>query len=79
MEPEIKVLTRSKNGTLTGTLSGFAAYYNLNLGGLQFVFVIAALMSGFGIVLYLVLWMSIPPYANRAMLLQRKKQQAKNP
>lgn len=68
MTTETKVLTRSKHGLLSGTLRGFADYYNLNLGGLQLVFIILA-FTGFGLILYLVLWMSIPSYSKREELL----------
>ena len=66
---EHRVLTRSKHGLVSGTLRGMANYYHLNLNGLQLVFLIAALF-GFGLVIYLVLWMSIPAYSKRQTLLQ---------
>ncbi|WP_350226569.1 PspC domain-containing protein [Thalassotalea piscium] len=63
-----KVLTRSKHGLVSGTLRGLAQYYNLNLNGLQFVFLIMAFF-GVGIILYFVLWISIPSYSKRDFLL----------
>lgn len=66
---ENSVLTRSKHGLVSGTLRGMASYYHLNLNGLQLVFLIAALF-GFGFVIYLVLWLSIPAYSKRGELLQ---------
>lgn len=68
MSSEIKVLTKAKHGLVSGTLRGLADYYHLNLNGLQFVFLVAALF-GFGIVLYFVLWISIPSYSQREVLL----------
>lgn len=68
MNSKKKVLTRSKHGLITGTLRGFADYYDLNLTKLQFVFVISALF-GIGFVIYFVLWISIPSYSQRELLL----------
>lgn len=72
MESNIKVLTRSKHGLVSGTLRGLADYYSFNLNGLQFVFLIAAFF-GIGFVLYFVLWVSIPSYSKRAGLLNELK------
>lgn len=68
MQSNIKVLTKSKQGLVSGTLSGLADYYSLNQHGLQFVFFIAAFF-GIGLVLYFVLWISIPNYSQRAALI----------
>jgi phage shock protein PspC (stress-responsive transcriptional regulator) len=68
MQPNRKVLTKSKHGLVSGTLRGFANYYDLNLNGLQFVFVIAAFF-GIGFVAYFMLWLSIPNYKHREVLL----------
>lgn len=69
MQSNIKVLTKSKHGLISGTLRGLADYYSLNLNGLQFVFLIAAFF-GVGLVLYFVLWISIPSYSHRDVLLK---------
>ena len=68
MQSNIKVLTKSKHGLVSGTLRGLADYYSLNLNGLQFFFLIAAFF-GVGLVLYFVLWISIPNYSQREALL----------
>jgi phage shock protein PspC (stress-responsive transcriptional regulator) len=68
MQSDNKVLTKSKHGLFSGTLRGLADYYSLNLNGLQFVFLIAAFF-GIGLVLYFVLWISIPNYSQRKALL----------
>jgi len=75
MESNIRVLTRSKHGLVTGTLRGFAKYYHLNLNRLQFVFLVLALF-GVGFFLYFVLWMSVPSYSKRKILI--KAQEAKH-
>lgn len=71
MDTDNKVLTRAKHGVISGTLAGFADYYNLNCSGLRFVFFIL-LFCGFGFIMYLVLWMSIPRYSAREKLLAEK-------
>lgn len=40
-----KVLTRSKNGVISGTLGGIAEYFGLRRGRLQFVFIVLAFMG----------------------------------
>lgn len=69
---EEKVLTRAKHGFLTGTLAGFADYYNLSVSGLKLVFIILTLCGGMGIIFYLVLRLSIPAYTERPRLLAEK-------
>jgi phage shock protein PspC (stress-responsive transcriptional regulator) len=68
VKSNIKVLTKSKHGLVSGTLRGFADYYGLNLNRLQFVFLLAALF-GVGFVLYFALWISIPNYSQKETLL----------
>lgn len=76
-DDSIDVLTRSKNGVISGTLTGFANYYGLKRGRLQLVFLILGLF-GVGFIFYFMLWISIPPYSQRKILLAEKlrKQQA---
>jgi phage shock protein PspC (stress-responsive transcriptional regulator) len=69
MDTDNKVLTRAKNGVFTGTLAGFADYYNLNLSGLRFVFIVLFLCGFMGLVLYIVLRLSLPAFEERAHLL----------
>ncbi len=71
VKEEVKVLTRSKHGLISGTLSGIAEYLGISKGRLQFVFVILGLM-GIGVLFYLVLWVSIPRYGLRETLLAKK-------
>lgn len=68
MSSELKVLTKSKHGLISGTLRGLADYYSLNLNGLQLLFLIAG-FCGVGIIIYFILWLSIPNYSQRAILL----------
>ena len=69
MKQNGKVLTKSKHGIVSGTLSGLAKHFGIRRGRLQFVFLILGFM-GIGFVFYFVLWISIPNYSQRAELLQ---------
>ena len=65
-----KVLTRSKHGLVSGTLSGLADHFGIRKGRLQLVFLFLAFV-GIGFVFYFVLWASIPSYAQRDLLLEK--------
>lgn len=67
-----RVLTRAKHGVVSGTLAGFAEYYNLNLAGLRFVFLVTLLFGGLGLIFYIVLRLSIPAYSERERLIAEK-------
>lgn len=69
-----RVLTRSNNGFISGTLKGLANYYGLRLGRLRLFFVIL-LFFGIGLFLYLALWACIPSYAQRDYLLEKLRTQ----
>ncbi len=69
MTSNIKVLTRSNKGLITGTLTGLAEHFGLNKSKLQLVFVILAFM-GVGFMVYFILWISIPSYDQRDGLTQ---------
>jgi len=71
MKTHVSVLTKSKEGVVSGTLTGIAAHFGLRTGRLQLVFLILAFM-GIGFIFYFVLWLSIPNYSQRAELLARK-------
>ena len=69
MDSNNKVLTRAEHGFISGTLRGLADYYGLNLNGLQFVFLIAGFF-GIGLLIYALLWVSLPSYSQREILLR---------
>lgn len=70
-----KVLTRAKHGVISGTLTGFAKHFGISRGRLQFVFCILGLF-GIGIIFYLILWASIPSYAQRDYLLAEQERKS---
>ncbi len=77
MDSSLKVLTRAKHGLISGSLSGLADYYGLSRGKLQFLFLLF-FFFGFGVVLYIILWVSIPSYEQRETLLAAKAQKQAN-
>lgn len=68
MNKQKKVLTRTKHGVLSGTLAGFAEHFEISKSKLRFVFLVLGLF-GIGLVFYFVLWLCIPSYNQRALLL----------
>jgi phage shock protein C len=55
-------LTRSQtNKRIAGVCGGIAEYFDIDPTLVRIVFVAAALLGGPGIVLYLVLWIVLPP------------------
>jgi len=72
MHSDIKVLTKSQHGLISGTLRGLADYYGLKLNRLQLVFIISAFF-GVGFVFYFILWVSLPSYTQRETLIKAKQ------
>jgi len=70
MEKNKGVLTRAKHGVISGTLAGIAEHFGLRRGKLQFVFIILGVF-GIGFLLYFILWLCIPSYSQRALLLAK--------
>jgi phage shock protein PspC (stress-responsive transcriptional regulator) len=70
----MKVLTRSQHGMITGTLRGFADYYDIELNRLQLLFILATFFGGIGLVAYIALFFSIPSYSQREALLAAKRE-----
>lgn len=71
MKQNSKVLSKSKHGVVSGTLSGMADHFGISRGRLRFVFLVLGLM-GIGFIFYFVLWISIPNYSQRAELIEKE-------
>ncbi len=54
-------LTRSHDRKIAGVAGGFAEYFDVDPTVMRLLFVIAAFVSGFGAIAYLVLWIVMPP------------------
>ncbi|MDB9153225.1 PspC domain-containing protein [Parabacteroides distasonis] len=57
---EKKRLTRSNNGMIGGVCAGLAEYLNLDPTIVRIVWVLMVLFAGFGILLYVILWLVMP-------------------
>jgi phage shock protein PspC (stress-responsive transcriptional regulator) len=55
-----KKLSRGSSFIAGGVCTGLAKYYGLKKGGLQACFLFGSLFFGFAIVLYVVLWVTLP-------------------
>jgi phage shock protein PspC (stress-responsive transcriptional regulator) len=56
----MKKLMRSRSAFAGGVCAGLAKHYGLRKGGLQACFVIGSCMFGATVLLYLVLWATLP-------------------
>ncbi|MDJ1502156.1 PspC domain-containing protein [Xanthocytophaga agilis] len=59
-QPFKKLYRNPDNRTLGGVCSGLAAYFNTDVTIIRLLFVLAVLLFGTGILLYIVLWISMP-------------------
>ncbi|MDD2952290.1 MAG: PspC domain-containing protein [Parabacteroides sp.] len=57
---EKKRLTRSNNGMIGGVCAGLAEYLNMDPTIMRIVWVLMVLFAGFGILLYVILWLIMP-------------------
>ncbi|MFN2167629.1 MAG: PspC domain-containing protein, partial [Anaerolineae bacterium] len=62
MSDEVKKLYRSTDDVMVaGVCSGLAKYFNIDPTLVRIIFVILALAGLGGVILYLVLWVIVPP------------------
>lgn len=57
---EKKRLTRSKNKMIGGVCAGLAEYLDIDPTIVRIVWVLMVLFAGFGILLYIILWLIMP-------------------
>lgn len=62
----------TQNGMLAGVCSGLAAYFGLDAVIVRLIFVLLTLMSGTGLLLYLVLWLIVPEAKTTSERLQMR-------
>jgi phage shock protein C len=56
-----KKLTRNlDNNILGGVCSGMATYFNIDISVMRILWALAAILGGWGILLYLICWIVIP-------------------
>lgn len=61
MQAEKKLYRSNKNRTFGGVCNGLAEHFSLDPVIVKVAFVLAALFGGGGLVIYLILWIVIPP------------------
>lgn len=57
---EKKRLTRSNNKMIVGVCAGLAEYLDIDPTIVRIVWVLMVLFAGFGILLYIILWLIMP-------------------
>ena len=57
---EKKRLTRSNNKMIAGVCAGLAEYLDIDPTIVRIVWVLMVLFAGFGILLYIILWLIMP-------------------
>jgi phage shock protein PspC (stress-responsive transcriptional regulator) len=72
-ESQSKRLFRDeKNGIVAGVCSGLAAYINVDVTIVRLAFILLTIMAGWGILLYIVLWIVVPPAKTNSDRLQMR-------
>ena len=61
---EKKRLTRSNNKMIGGVCAGLAEYLDIDPTIVRIVWVLMVLFAGFGILLYIILWLNMPKQQN---------------
>jgi len=57
-----KRLYRKKPGVLGGVCNGLAEYLDIDVTIVRLLWVLSILVVGFGVLLYLVMWIVVPEY-----------------
>lgn len=57
---EKKKLTRSNNKMIAGVCAGLAEYFGIDPTIVRILYVLMVLFAGFGILLYVILWIVMP-------------------
>ncbi len=60
-----KRLTRSQDKKLAGVCGGLAEYLGIDPTIVRVIWLIAVLVYGSGLILYLILWLVMPPTSNQ--------------
>lgn len=60
-----KRLTRSQDKKLAGVCGGLAEYLGIDPTIVRVIWLIAVLVYGSGLILYLILWLVMPPASNQ--------------
>lgn len=58
--PGRKLYRDTDNEVIAGVCSGIAAYFDIDVTFIRIAFLILALLNGFGIIVYIILWIAMP-------------------
>lgn len=61
-----------KNGMVAGVCSGLATYFNVDVVMVRLVFVLLTIIAGWGVLLYIILWIVVPPAKTNSDRLQMR-------
>lgn len=76
-QPPIKRLYRSTtNRILGGVCGGIGEYFNIDPTLVRVLFLVASLGGGFGVVLYIILWIIVPEHGQEQRPLEQRAETA---
>jgi len=61
-----KILYRSSNKMLAGVAAGIAEYFAVDPSIIRLIFVLLTVFGGSGILIYIILWIMLPPDSSKA-------------
>lgn len=68
--PKKSLYRSSQNKIIGGVAAGIAAYLGVEIVWVRFAFVLVSLINGFGVLIYLALWLSMPEAKTASQLLE---------
>lgn len=71
-QSERRLFRDKENATIAGVCSGIANYFNVDIVIIRAIFVLMFIFAGFGVPLYIILWVIIPPAKNTIDKLRMK-------
>ena len=71
-QSERRLFRDKENATIAGVCSGIANYFSIDIVIIRAIFVLMFIFAGFGLPLYIILWVIIPPAKNTIDKLRMK-------
>ncbi|MBI5466779.1 MAG: PspC domain-containing protein [Candidatus Kerfeldbacteria bacterium] len=76
-QPPVRRLYRSRtNRILCGVCGGLGEYFNIDPTLVRIIFLVASLGGGFGLILYIILWIIVPEHGQEQRPLEQRAQTA---
>ena len=76
-KPPKKLYRDTENSMLGGVSAGLSAYFNIDPTIMRFLFIIATVWGGIGLLAYIILWIALPPARTIVERVEMKGQQAR--